>query len=138
MSRYKHPLYPTWKKMRLRCRSQVNAAYANYGGRGIKICKRWDDFLIFAKDMGMKPSPTHTLDRINNDGNYSPKNCRWATKTQQANNRRTPRRIPKVFFDFNGKSLPLFKWAKLLGVNRSRLSQRIYVYKWPIEKALTI
>ncbi|HEY4451018.1 MAG TPA: hypothetical protein VGN13_05440 [Solirubrobacteraceae bacterium] len=62
--------------------------YANYGGRGIRICSRWDDFALFAVDVGEKPSPEHTLDRIDNDGGYEPGNVRWATPAEQQRNRR--------------------------------------------------
>jgi hypothetical protein len=79
-----------WCAMRQRCLNPRNQAYKDYGGRGIKICKRWSDFKNFLKDMGTRPAGK-TLDRKNNDGNYTPKNCRWATPRQQSRNRR-PRR----------------------------------------------
>lgn len=83
-----HPLYVTWRSMRERCMNPNATGYANYGGRGIRICSRWDDFALFAVDVGEKPSPEHTLDRIDNDGGYEPGNVRWATPAEQQRNRR--------------------------------------------------
>lgn len=85
----KHPYYSVWKNMKQRCRNPHNTAYANYGGRGIKICQAWDsDFWAFVRDMGPKPDPAYTLDRIDCNGDYCPENCRWASPTIQSRNKR--------------------------------------------------
>lgn len=83
--------YRVWADMMQRCSNPKNARYADYGGRGIKVCKRWKEgfaFANFLKDMGPRPSTQHSIDRINNDGNYEPSNCQWATRSQQQNNKR--------------------------------------------------
>ena len=88
-----HPLYATWSTMRQRCFDRKHQAYRFYGKRGITICEQWNDFWQFVADMGPKPEGT-SIDRIDNDGNYEPGNCRWATASQQQKNRR-PFKHPK-------------------------------------------
>jgi hypothetical protein len=87
MSDYRHPLYRLWKQMRERCRNPNNQAWSAYGGRGIKVCARWESFSSFVTDMGARPLGT-SVDRKNNDGDYEPTNCRWASPTEQRANRR--------------------------------------------------
>lgn len=90
---HRHPLYQTWLSMRQRCTNPNVNNYHRYGGRGITVCTRWQDFAAFLSDVGERPSPQHSLDRIQNDGNYEPGNVRWATRVEQArNSRMTPLR----------------------------------------------
>ena len=111
-SEAKHPLYHTWYAMVARCQNPRAQSYHNYGGRGITVCDRWlESFENFYADMGDRPSKQHTLDRIDNDGPYSPENCRWATWEEQANNRRN-----NVWIEFQGERLSAAQWSRRLGV----------------------
>lgn len=85
--------YRTWQNIRRRCYRPTDKWYHNYGGRGIQVCSRWFKFENFLTDMGRKPSPRHSIDRVDNDGNYEPSNCRWATPEEQTLNQRPRKRI---------------------------------------------
>lgn len=91
-----HRLYPIWKTMRMRCNNPNNHKYANYGGRGIRVCERWSDFKTFLDDMGPSFTEGLSLDRIDVNGHYEPGNCRWATYKVQANNRERSGRLQVV------------------------------------------
>ena len=106
--------------------------YHRYGGRGIKVCEKWiRSYATFYQDMGPVPDLC-SLDRINNDGNYEPNNCRWANKKLQDNNR-----ITSLIIEFNGKRQTLQQWSDELGINAATLHSRIKIQGWPFNKALT-
>ena len=87
------PEYKVWVSMRTRCNNPNDESYQNYGKRGIRVCERWNDFSLFLEDMGRRPTPRHTIDRIDSKGDYEPKNCKWSTYTEQANNTRRNIRV---------------------------------------------
>lgn len=127
----RHPLYHTWANMMLRCYKETDRGFHRYGGRGITVCDRWHSLLAFIEDMGERPSPQHSIDRINNNGNYCPENCRWATKLEQAENRRTT-----ILHTLNGESRSVPDWARQYNVPRHRVYQRLK-YGWTLLDALT-
>jgi len=123
--------YRAWQTMRLRCTNPKNSAYPNYGGRGITVCERWMNSVeAFVADMGPKPSPRHELDRINNDGPYSPENCRWVTRKKNSRNRRSNRLLT-----FRGETRTLAGWCELLGLPRDTVRKRL-VAGWSVDRAL--
>ena len=124
--------FETWNSMRKRCLRKENSNYKNYGGRGIYVCKRWlNSFANFYADMGPKP-PNAQLDRINNDGPYSPTNCRWVTPRQNANNRGNNRRLT-----YKGVTKTLAEWSAGLGPNTDLVGLRLK-QGWPIDEAVTL
>jgi hypothetical protein len=125
------PEYMVWASMLKRCRNENNQAFKNYGGRGISVCDAWRDFVQFYADMGPRPSPMHTLERLRNNEGYSRANCVWATRVSQANNMRTNR----VVFAF-GRALTIAQWSRETGIHRCTLASRLNA-GWSGEKALT-
>jgi hypothetical protein len=126
------PEYYVWNNLVHRCTNPNIKGYPEYGGRGIRVCDRWLKFENFHADMGDRPSPQHSIDRINNDGNYEPGNCRWATATVQTRNNRHVR-----LYTFNGKTLCIADWAKKTGISKFVLQRRLSKLGWTIEQAIT-
>lgn len=126
-------LYKTWLSMRGRCHRPTEKYYSCYGGRGISVCDEWRrDFQAFAAYIGVKPTPVHSIDRIDNNGNYEPGNVKWSTKSEQARNRRSSTAI-----EFNGEVKTLTEWAESTGIHPFTIHTRIRKMGWSVEKALT-
>lgn len=122
-------MYYRWSNIKRRCQDKNFPDYKSYGGRGINICDRWLSFENFYNDLYKNFRNGLTLDRIDNNGNYEPKNCRWATRKEQANNRRSSRNIK-----YQGKVKTLQEWIEYFCLKGSTVRQRYYVYKFPLEK----
>jgi hypothetical protein len=113
--------YRTWAGMHDRCTGKNRVDYKRYGGRGITVCERWGQFEAFLADMGLKPSPRHQIDRFpDNNGNYEPSNCRWATPTEQANNTRANRLLTA-----DGQTLTIAEWARETNIHPRALRMRL-------------
>lgn len=128
-----HPLYGIWSQMMRRCYNQKSRHYSRYGGRGISVCEEWHDFWNFAKwsdSVGGRPKG-YEIDRIDNDGNYCPENCRWATRRQQNLNKSS-----NIFIEYNGRRQTLFEWSIETGISWAALNHR-YHRGWSIERMLT-
>lgn len=134
--------YRTWASMKTRCGNPATEGYRLYGGRGIRVCSAWQTFENFYADMGARPTPKHSIDRVDFHGHYScghceectengwPANCRWATTREQTRNKSTNR-----WLTYGGETMVLNDWAARLGINRSTLVERLQ--RWPVEQALT-
>lgn len=122
--------YEIWAGMRKRCENPRSTKYLIYGARGIKVCERWKDFANFLKDMGEAPLD-RSIDRIDNDGDYTPANCRWATTKEQANNKSNSR-----FVTWRGETRTITEWAAKLGLNSGSLISRLQ-RGWDIERIFT-
>lgn len=136
--RYRHgkygtPIYKKWMAMKRRCLNPNDTAYSRYGGRGIKICDKWLDFIGFNEDVGDSFIQGMSLERIDSAGNYCKKNCRWIPINQQSRNRRSV-----VLHTFNGKTLTLGEWSKEIGIKTETLRGRLMRYGWTLEETLTI
>ena len=116
----KTPEYNAWSHMKNRCFNPNHKQYSYYGGRGITVCDRWLNLDNFLADMGTKPSFKHSLDRIDNDGDYSPKNCRWATRAEQQNNLRSNRLIT-----IDDVTLTITQWEKKMGYGKNVIFMRL-------------
>lgn len=124
--------YRIWIGMRQRCENENRDWYRRYGGRGILVCRRWAVYENFLADMGECP-PRLTLERNNNDGNYEPDNCRWATRKEQAQNLSTNR-----YLIYQGRTQTVTQWAEEIGLNPTTVAVRLFRYPdWPIEKILS-
>ncbi len=118
--------------MKQRCYSHNKRNFADYGGRGIMVCERWrNSFENFLADMGPRPTPLHSIDRIDNSLGYDPANCRWATRTEQNRNKRSNR-----YMTMNGRTMILTDWAIETGIKRETIKERIR-RGWTISRALT-
>lgn len=125
--------YRIWAGIKDRCLNPNSRSYPGWGGRGIKMCQRWQEsFEAFLEDVGDRPGMEYTLDRIDNDGNYEKGNVRWATWTEQQNNRRSSR-----YLTHNGETKTVSQWARATGMKRDTLQHRIHDRGWSVEKALT-
>lgn len=114
--------FAIWSGLRQRCINPNNPMYPRYGGRGITVCSAWmESFQAFFADMGERPSKSHSIDRIDNNGNYSPENCRWATQVVQANNKSTNHVI-----EHEGQAKTITEWAIATGIPAKRIQERIY------------
>lgn len=132
---FRTPEHRSWRGLLGRCLGSAKARDSrNYRNRGISVCSRWQDkemgFQNFLSDMGRKPSPIHSIDRIDNDGPYSPENCRWASPREQANNRRN-----NLYLVFRGKKAPIKEWSIDYGIPIGMLRDRIR-RGWSLERSL--
>lgn len=129
----KSSTYLCWHSMKQRCNNTNHQAYPQYGGRGITVCERWEhSFKNFLEDMGHRPSVRHSIDRIDNDGNYEPGNCRWATVTQQGRNKHN-----NVMLSCCGETLCQSEWAERIGISPEGIAARIR-RGWSVQDAVTI
>lgn len=122
-------VHNTWLRMFDRCR---NDRSGNYGRRGICVCERWESFELFYLDMEEPPTQSHSIDRLDVNGDYEPSNCRWATRTEQARNTRR-----NTILAFAGKSQTIAEWSEETGIKATTLCRRLYDYGWSLKRALT-
>lgn len=125
------PEYLTWVSMIQRCENTKHKSYGSYGGRGITVSPIWrNSFEEFVRSVGERTSTAHSIDRINNDGNYEPGNCRWATRTEQCNNRRS-----SVAYTFYGKTMTLVEWSRIAQISSRTIHSRRQL-GWPGKSAV--
>ena len=127
----KHPLFDLWAGMIARCENPNHKGFHNYGGKGVKVCSRWKDFMTFVKDVGDRPEGT-SLDRIRSEGDYEPGNWRWATPKEQSLNTKR-----NVYLELSGVRLTVSEWSEKLGIDQRTLNRRRQL-GWSDEQILTI
>lgn len=126
-------LYRIWSGMKNRCKDHNNPSFIRYGGKGVTICKEWEDFIVFYDwSMNNGYSDNLSIDRIDVNGNYEPQNCRWATPKEQSDNKGC-----NIIIELNGKKQDLQQWCDELGFKRSTINTRVRMCGWSYEKALT-
>lgn len=126
-------LHRAWVQMRRRCRDEKYDRYERYAKRGTKVCDEWHHYLTFKEwSLANGYSDNLSLDRIDNDGDYNPSNCRWADQTVQANNRSSSH-----YLEFDGKKLSIKQWSLVVGINEQTIHERLK-RNWTVEKSLTI
>lgn len=123
--------YRVWSSMKSRCNNKNHQFYQDYGGRGISVCSRWGEFKNFLEDMGTAPEGL-SIERINNNKNYEPENCKWATWKEQHNNKRNNR-----FLTYKGKTQTMAEWARELKINYRTLKSRLNIQKLSVSEALS-
>lgn len=121
----------TWMNMMARCYKKHRHNYQHYGGRGIRVCRRWHKYENFLKDMGARPSTKHSIERIDNSKSYRMDNCKWATQAEQSRNRRSNRLLT-----FKGETKTLTEWCKAIGIYHSTVILRIQ-RGWTVDRALS-
>lgn len=130
--RCRTPEYRVWWNMVARCRYPCVRQYKDYGGRGITVCERWEkSFQAFLDDMGPRPSPKHSIERLNNHGNYEPGNCKWVERPEQDRNKRNNRLLTA-----QGETLTLAEWSRRTGLAARTISQRISRLGWTEAQAV--
>lgn len=122
--------YQTWHSMLNRCRNEHCEKWKDYGGRGITVCERWLQFVNFLADMGERPAGM-MIERIDNNGNYEPSNCRWATRKEQGRNKRN-----NFLVAYEGRTQCLSAWSEELNMPTGLIQQRLARLNWPIDRAL--
>lgn len=125
--------YKIWKGMRRRCECSDSRDWPDYGGRGIRVCKRWRSFEAFLADLGPRPGKGYSIERRNNDKGYSPDNCYWATQAEQNRNKRTTRK-----YTHGGVTLCLKDWSDRCTIRYDKLRKRLTKYGWAFSRAISV
>lgn len=118
-------VYRTWYSIRQRCNNPNTVGWKYYGGKGVRVCARWDSFEAFLADMGEPPTSKHSIDRIKNELGYSPENCKWATKLEQDNNRTS-----NVLITYGGRTQNVKQWSDELSIKYATLYRRLVTESW--------